>query len=124
MNHILSKDRNRMLWDNCAKLIYIRHNTKALNKITAVDYEPLVIAWTEGIEENTDWQDAWQQDEEPEPPEQTQIRTQRANTRAERMARSADRRVQPDDNANVPAAQIVGNTRLGREVRRPAILNL
>ena len=52
---------------------------------------------------------------------------QRANIRAERMARSADRRVQPDDNANVPAAQIlrlVGNTRLGREVRRPAIFNL
>ena len=50
---------------------------------------------------------------------------QRANIRAERMARSADRRVQPDDNANVPAAQILsGGQYSRREVRRLAIFNL
>eukprot|EP00959_Pyramimonas_sp_CCMP1952_P332232 6956872-Pyramimonas_sp.AAC.1 len=32
-----------------------------LDKCSALDYEPLVIAWTEGVEEVEGWVDAWQE---------------------------------------------------------------
>ena len=96
-----------------------------LQKGALVEYEPLVIEWTEGTEENNEWKDAWQADEPAEETAQQQrTRTQRANRRADRIGRAAERRIVPDSDAAVPAVQMVGATRIGREVRRPSILDL
>ena len=115
--------------ENAEKLIYIQHNSHALRKFTAVDYEPLVIEWTEGTEDNAGWVDAWQGAEQAanealNNPAEQQARARRGAARAERVARMAGSRHAPMPDSQVPAGQIVGETRLGRTVRRPPMLNL
>eukprot|EP00959_Pyramimonas_sp_CCMP1952_P290011 6065575-Pyramimonas_sp.AAC.1 len=88
-----------------------------LDKCSALDYEPLVIAWTEGVEEVDGWVDAWQeageatlQDAPTGALEGTaanalvvQTPHDRARARAERMERVATLRIAPEP-ANEEAA--------------------
>eukprot|EP00976_Prorocentrum_cordatum_P009177 183389-Prorocentrum_minimum.AAC.1 len=64
MDNVLTSNRNRMKWENVEAIIYIQQNAKQLEKREAIDYEAQFVAWTDGTEENTSWQDAWQEQRE------------------------------------------------------------
>lgn len=53
-----------------------------------------------------------------------EARIARGRVRGERMAQAANRRIVPAPEEAVPAAQIAGESRIGRVVRRPAVLDL
>lgn len=110
-----------------------------LDKHSAIDFEPLVIAWTEGVEQVEGWVDAWQED----PTNQATVEAgtvavvpnaqvaERALARATRLERVAARRITPvaaNDLAAVASAMDDAGdsrvTRSGRAIRRPEQLSL
>eukprot|EP00959_Pyramimonas_sp_CCMP1952_P069247 1445319-Pyramimonas_sp.AAC.1 len=107
MDNVLTSNRNRMKWENVEAIIYIQQNAKQLEKREAIDYEAQFVAWTDGTEENTSWQDAWQEQREgvagPESDVARQDHVARATAYTNRMAASAARRIRPADDATVPA---------------------
>ncbi|KAK3276743.1 hypothetical protein CYMTET_15209 [Cymbomonas tetramitiformis] len=65
MNAIEWKKRNRLSWETVDTLIYVKHNHAQLRKRRRMDGGLAVIPWAEGLEEpETDWVDAWQEEEE------------------------------------------------------------
>eukprot|EP00976_Prorocentrum_cordatum_P081947 1184615-Prorocentrum_minimum.AAC.1 len=69
-----------------------------VKKATAVDYDARVIAWTEGVEEVDDWEDACREARDAATVQdraQRQLTVARADARAVRIAASAERRIVP-----------------------------
>ncbi|KAK3239741.1 hypothetical protein CYMTET_50351 [Cymbomonas tetramitiformis] len=121
MNLVENKARNRMHWDNVESWMYIIHNSKQIEKRTSIEYDPEVISWTEGNEENVAWRDAWEPEEDDARQRQRMVA---AETRASNIARGATRRVRPLTDEQVAASAEATTTASGRIVRRPAVLTL
>ncbi|KAK3251672.1 hypothetical protein CYMTET_38995 [Cymbomonas tetramitiformis] len=97
MNFVETKLRNRMLWSNVEAWTYIQHNSHQVDKREKLGHEALNIAWSEGVEENSEWEDAWHPEEEGEMVKTARIASSAA--RAQCIGSAADRRIIPTRSA-------------------------
>ncbi|KAK3285358.1 hypothetical protein CYMTET_7029 [Cymbomonas tetramitiformis] len=116
MNLVETKTKNNLDWDNVEAWIYVKHNSSEADKREKLDYDNKVIRWTDGVEVNEEWVDAWEEasarDEEM-PPRLREDMITRATEREERMRGSVSRRIVP---------QAAPATRSGRIVNPPRVL--
>lgn len=117
--------------------MFVRHNLNMQHRVSRVGYEEKVLEWSEGVEDNEEWHDAWQPALE-EPPQAQQalqlslhtvgsiVVSARTGARCARrvqvMENSAERRIAPllADGSTPDVA--VSTSRSGRAVRRPGAL--
>ncbi|KAK3289614.1 hypothetical protein CYMTET_2963 [Cymbomonas tetramitiformis] len=58
----VEKDRNSLDFDNVEAWIYVKHNSGEIDKREKLSYDPKLIPWTDGVDPNAEWVDAWQED--------------------------------------------------------------
>ncbi|KAK3278962.1 hypothetical protein CYMTET_13137 [Cymbomonas tetramitiformis] len=114
MNLIETKSRNRMHWDNVEAWVYVKHNSLQVDKRERLSFTPTVIPWTEGVEENEEWEDGWQEEDLAESAECRARRISRSAARAENISQASSRRITPEHGPLVTAS--------GRTVTPPQVL--
>jgi hypothetical protein len=135
MNFVRSKSRNSMDPKRMNDLVYVRHNLLQLEKVRSLAHGGAAVTkWTdEELDLDSDedaWEDAWQPAKEAEALEYEASREERASRsklRGKAFKAVAARRIRPKSVANATdsanAAEATAS-RSGRQIRRPAVLDL